>query len=131
MPKKSRQAHIPSQVRKRKARKPAPLRAVEPAVDPISGEPLFADSVPSLDLNLRALGDASGPVETRPHRRLALLQSRQAEAAPQQGQAQTTLRSVPGLPSFDRSYLTSELRQIALTAGSLLALIIVLAVVLR
>jgi hypothetical protein len=39
---------------------------------------------------------------------------------------------VPGqLPVFERAYLVGELRRIALTAGSLLAIIIVLAIVLR
>ncbi len=137
MPKKSRQAHIPSQIRRRKARKPGPLPAVEarPAteareakVDAVSADQVYAERT-EFELPGRH-GDVSGPAETRPHRRLALLHSQRAEpVARQQGQPAT--RSIPGLPSFDRAYLASELRQITIVAGSLLALIVVLAVVLR
>jgi hypothetical protein len=42
-----------------------------------------------------------------------------------------TLRAAGQLPTFERGYLVEELRRIAMTAGSLLALIVVLAVVLR
>jgi hypothetical protein len=44
----------------------------------------------------------------------------------------SAVRIVPGqLPTFERSYLVHELRNIAITAGILLTLIIVLAIVLR
>jgi hypothetical protein len=45
---------------------------------------------------------------------------------------QTVVRVIPGqLPTFERSYLISELRRIGMISGSLLALIIVLTVLLR
>jgi hypothetical protein len=40
-------------------------------------------------------------------------------------------RATGPLPVFERSYLVSELRRIALISGSLLALLVVLAIVLR
>ena len=46
--------------------------------------------------------------------------------------ATTTYRAAPGqLPTFDRHYLMRELWQIGIISGSLLLLIIVLAVILR
>jgi hypothetical protein len=42
-----------------------------------------------------------------------------------------TLRAAGQLPTFERAYLVEELRRIAITAGGLLGLIIILALVLR
>ena len=59
------------------------------------------------------------------NRRLQLLTQRRSEA-------QAAVRVVPGqLPTFERAFLVSELRRIVVTAGALLALIVVLAIVLR
>lgn len=111
MPKRPRQAHIPSsQIRRRK-----------PTRRPVDGngaalEPAFADTPAFVPPS-----SGSGPIDTRPRRRLEMLQ-----------RAEPQVRVVPGqLPTFEKGYLKHELRQITLTAGSLLALIIVLAVVLR
>jgi hypothetical protein len=120
VPKKSRQAHVPSQIRKRKARRAGQVPAYPDSLDEV--EPVFADP-PNFMNGVAGMGDASGPVETRPARRLELLRSSREQAS---------VRVVPGqLPTFERAYLVGELRRIALTAGSLLAVIIVLALVLR
>ena len=71
--------------------------------------------------------DAGGPVETRPWRRggrrLELLRG---------GPETASVRVIPGqLPTYERGFLTDELRRIAITAGGLLLLVIILAVVLR
>lgn len=110
MPKRPRQAHIPaSQIRRRKTVR-------RPGESDASGEPVFADTPAFVPPS-----SGSGPVDTRPRRRLELLQ-----------RAEPQVRVVPGqLPTFEKGYLQHELRQISLTAGSLLALIIVLAVLLR
>jgi hypothetical protein len=48
------------------------------------------------------------------------------------GNREAAIRVIPGqLPTFERAYLVKELRQILLTAGSLLAVIIALSFVLR
>lgn len=91
---------------------------VAPEAAPLP-KPVFADP-PVGDVN--GFG-ASGPVDTRPHRRLELLTRSREQAA---------VRVVPGqLPTFERAFLVSELRRITVTAGSLFALIILLAIVLR
>jgi hypothetical protein len=62
-------------------------------------------------------------VARRPQRRLDLVRQTR-ESVP--------LRSLPGqLPTYNRAYLVSELRTIGLVTASLLATIILLAVVLR
>jgi hypothetical protein len=115
VPKKARQAHIPQQVvRRRRLRRPN----VEGAV--LEAEPSFADE-PAF-----VAPGAAAPVEAPPQRRrLETLRQRQS----QEGAA---MRVIPGqLPTFERAYLVRELKTIGLTAGSLLALIIALTIVLR
>ena len=52
--------------------------------------------------------------------------------AVQQGREGFTVRSHPGeLPTYERTYLVRELTQISIVAGSLLALIVVLWLVMR
>jgi len=138
MPKKRRQAHIPQQqTRKRRvARRPefAPVPAPEERVD-LDGNPIFADPVAAPDAT--AQWGSAGPVETRPQwigsagrqqrqpgRRMAELRG----GASGQGAA----RIVAGqLPTFERGYLREELRRIAITAGSLFGIIILLTIVMR
>jgi hypothetical protein len=82
----------------------------------------FADP-PEFMNGVAAMGDASGPVETRPYRRLEVLRSSREPGA---------VRVVPGqLPTFERAYLVNELRRITLTAGLLFAVIVGLAFLLR
>lgn len=118
MPKKARRAHVPQQVvRKRKtARRPEPPSPiVDDAPEP---EPALADPPAAVTPAAR-----SGRVETRPRRRLELLT---------RARDQATVRVVPGqLPTFERAYLVNELRRITITAGSLLAIIVLLAILLR
>jgi hypothetical protein len=135
MPKKRRQAHIPQQNttrRRRPVRRPEFNAAPQERTD-LDGQPIFADDVASPT----PAYDATGPVETRPHwiggatapqrtpgRRTAQLRRAGSEA--------TGARVLAGqLPTFERGYLADELRRIALTAGSLFALIIVLAIIMR
>jgi hypothetical protein len=84
-------------------------------------EPVFADEPAFMGLP----GGATGPIDTRPRvgRRLELINRSTEQAA---------IRVVPGqLPIIEHAYLITELRRIAMTAGSLLAIIIVLAILLR
>jgi hypothetical protein len=115
MPKKSRQAHIPQQPKRRKARRAVPITLSETVVarsaaleEPVEAEPIAPAPITPL----------------RPGRRV---ESLRAPATTQLG-----ARVVPGqLPTFDRAYLVRELRQITLTFAGLLGVIIVLAIVLR
>jgi hypothetical protein len=135
MPKKRRQAHIPQQSsrRRRVVRRPEFAEAPQPEehVD-LDGNPIFAEPTAS------PLGgfSATGPVETRPHWiESPAQQQRQPgrrEAQLRRGPAQPSARVSAGqLPTFSSGYLSEELRRIAITAGSLFALIIVLAIVMR
>jgi hypothetical protein len=119
MPKRARQAHVPKQVtRKRKAvrRDGGVTTGADPYLD-VSG-PIQVAS-----------GMARDPVGPIP------MPARPAPARPQAPVTAPvrpgTLRAAGQLPTFERGYLVEELRRIAMTAGSLLALIVVLAVVLR
>lgn len=135
MPKKRRQAHIPQQVRKRKpARRLAASAAPEQRAG-LDGSPTFANDVrapavsahASIDGPVEERGDWPGQAiatETPRRRRLEELRQRQ-QSAPARAAA------TGQLPTFERAYLMSELRRISITAGTLLALIVVLAIVLR
>ena len=80
-----------------------------------------APTVESFDVGIPAV--ASAP---------AVPMRRRLEAVRGPAEVTTAYRAVPGqLPTFDRVYLMRELKQIALISTSLLALIIVLAIVLR
>jgi hypothetical protein len=116
MPKKSRQAHIPQQVRRRKARRPnlsSPPVYQEPEAPSFVDEPVLV--APGLQ--------SAGPVVARPGRRLEQLTSAREGGAPRVTAGQ--------LPLIDRAYLIDELRRIALISGSLLTFIVVLAIVFR
>jgi hypothetical protein len=78
-----------------------------------AGEPVFAP--PPVQ---------AAPVSAQPvaRRRLDMVQQRR----------EAVVRTVPGqLPTFERGYLVSELRQIGITSGALFAFIVVLAILLR
>ena len=129
VPKKPRQAHVPAQQRsKRKPQRPfmtAAARAAEPVEDE-AFEPNFADQPVLMRGGAAALGNTTGPVDTRPRpagRRLEMLR----------GNRETmTMRVTPGqLPTYERSFLQEELRRIAMISGGLLAVILVLTVLLR
>jgi hypothetical protein len=137
MPKKRRQAHIPQQVNRRRRVIRRPEFGAEPQPEErvdLDGNPIFADDVDMPSAG--ALGGAGGPVETRAHwiegtaqpqrqpgRRTAQLRRGGAEAVGRVSSGQ--------LPTFSEGYLTEELRRIAITACSLFAAIIILAVVMR
>ncbi|HEY7270207.1 MAG TPA: hypothetical protein VH951_10300 [Dehalococcoidia bacterium] len=123
MPKKRRQAHIPQTVTRKRRPSRRPEFEGTPAEQPEfdTTEPSFADA-PVANIP----GYATGVVATRAGgRRLEQLRRSSAgeHAAP---------RVVTGqLPTFERAYLVNELRRIFITSGILLALIVVLAFVLR
>jgi hypothetical protein len=139
MPKKRRQAHIPQQQgtrRRRVVRRPgfAPEPEPEDRVD-LDGNPIFADPVVAPDAT--AFYGTTGPVETRPQwietpgRRQRQPGRRTAElrgTATGQGAARIAAGQ---LPTFEQGYLREELRRIAITAGSLFAMIILLAILMR
>jgi hypothetical protein len=81
-------------------------------------EPVFADEPTFVPPTA-----GSGPVDTRPRRRLASLSGVSEGGVP--------FRAAGQLPTFERAYLVRELRQIGLTSLSLLSLIVVLALILR
>jgi hypothetical protein len=95
-------------------------------------EPVFADE-PAV--TVPGYG-ASGPVETRPHwiarnervqgRRLAQLRRSSGE---ERGVSRSSATGV--LPTFAIGSIAAEIRQIAITTGAMVALLIVLAIVLR
>ena len=126
VPKRSRQAHIPSQIHKRKPRRGFGLAGAGAEVGG-SIDPSFADP-PSFMTNggaTAAIGGSSGPVDTRPRT------GRRYEAM-SRTRDQVNVRVIPGqLPVFERSYLMTELRRIFMISGSLLAVIIILAFILR
>jgi hypothetical protein len=138
MPKKRRQAHIPQQSsrKRRVVRRPGFAEAPQPEerVD-LDGNPIFAET-PASPLGAISASGASGPVETRPHWIDSTAQQQRQPgrrvAQLRRGPAQPAARvSVGQLPTFSAGYLSEELRRIAITAGSLFALIIVLAIVMR
>jgi hypothetical protein len=138
MTKKRRTAHIPQGA----PRKRRPVRrafegvpVAEPRTD-AEGNPIFADDAVAPD-GLSGYGGSS-PVETRPH----WIGSSDPEQTPARRRRLEQLRRSGGdmcgvriaagqLPTYERSYLVSELRRIGITSGLLLTLIIVLAIVLR
>jgi hypothetical protein len=112
MPKRPRQSHIPSQPRRRKPRRTQDFSAALPATD--GGE---------TDLIEAASPVAATPAAPVIGRRLRAVQQAREGFAP---------RSHPGeLPTYERTFLVRELTQISIVAGSLLALIIVLWLVMR
>jgi hypothetical protein len=124
VPKRPRQSHIPQQATRR--RKPRRIfnGAVTADDADIDEAPVYAD--PPV-FNSIGGSDAGGPVETRPWqrtgRRMEMLRG---------GNQTTSVRVIPGqLPTYERSFLKDELTRIFVTAGSLLLLIIILAIVLR
>ena len=112
MPKKSRQAHVPGQAKKRKVRRTA-SSTFQGAGEAVEAEDDAKDSEPA----------QSHQGEPRPRRRLDMV-TRAREGS--------SVRAAPGqLPVFGRDYLAKELKQIGLISASMFALIIFLAVVLR
>ena len=101
MPKRSRQAHVPQQSRKRKQRRGQTFTPEDVYLAPPPGVAPGFDSPPRLGTSV---GRAARPGPPR----LA-------------GQ----------LPTFERAYLIDELRRIAMTSAALMTLIIVLTVLLR
>jgi hypothetical protein len=134
MPKRPRQAHIPQQAKRRKARRPAG-ESTATVADQTKGqngsltvddEAVFAD--PPVMPEPALIG--TGPVATAPRsgRRLSTLRG----TAPAEQATTGPARAVPGqLPTFERAYLMRELRQIAAVSSFLLALIVALTIILR
>jgi hypothetical protein len=139
MPKKRRNAHIPQQTARRRkaaARRdfaPAPdqARDTEPRTD-LDGQPIFAGETANWS-SATAGYTPTGPVETRPHWIDSQTARREGRRrAELRGGATGQVRLAPGqLPTYERAYLVNELQRIGIISGSLLAVIIVLALVLR
>lgn len=140
MPKKKR----PSRVTRRAPRRPQFAAGPEQSdAEPeersdLDGEPIFADDA-SLPSAVGALGNATGPVETRPEW-IARSASEQSRRQPgrrtaqlrQRGTSEGAARIMAGqLPTFERSYIIDEMRRIAIITGVLFAVIVVLAIVMR
>ena len=118
MPKRARQAHIPKQV----TRKRKPVRRDGGVT---TGADAYLDVSGPIQVATGMSRDPVGPIP---------MPARPAPSRPQAPATPArpgTLRAAGQLPTFERGYLLEELRRIAMTAGGLLALIIVLAVVLR
>ena len=143
MPKKRRSAHIPQTMtrRRRTNREPNAFPESQPRTD-LEGEPIFADDVVAPDAT--AAWGGSGPVETRPHWINSQRSTTEEARRPTGRRLEQLRRSSSGehaaaggriiagqLPTFERSYLVSELRRIFITSGALLALIVILNFVMK
>lgn len=116
MPKRPRRAHVPKQQAKHKARRP-PTPAGLPSPPPT---PAFVPE-PSAEGPQPPAAVGAG----RPLRRLEQLRATREHAHPGS-------RALPGqLPTFERAYLVGELQRIAVTAGALFVLLVLLAVLMR
>jgi hypothetical protein len=110
----------------------APSNGSDAEVEDQEAAPTFADE-PAM--TLPAFG-AGGPVETRPHwvsrdqraqgRRMAQLRRSSSE---QRGT--TRAGATTPLPTFSTGFILGEMRQILITTAAMLALVVVLALVLR
>jgi hypothetical protein len=109
----------------------------QPEKTDLSGNPIFADDV-ATSAAAGAFGEATGPVETRPE----WIESTPQPPSRQPGRRTAQLRRTGGsegaarimagqLPTFEHSYIVDELRRIAIIAGSLFAVVIILAIVMR
>jgi len=128
---------MPSRKRRpvRPVRRPSFQPAPQPPSEPIDDDdapPTFADE-PAV--TVPALG-ATGPVETRPHwtgreqrvqgRRLEQLRRSSGE---ERGAPRSSVTGM--LPTFATGTITGEIRQILITTAAMVALLIVLALILR
>lgn len=118
MPKRPRQAHVPKQsTRKRRQRRDSvtvPADAYLDVSGPVSIPGYGRDPVGPIVMP----GASRGPRTPRAPR-------------PLEAPRPSAQRVAGQLPTFERAYLMEELRRITMTAGSLLILIVVLALVLR
>ena len=113
MPKRSRTSHIPSQIRRRKARRPNDFTSA------LATSETFHEIAEAEAAVVPVSATAPGP---RMGRRLeAASRSREGFVARGAGQ----------LPTFERAYLVRELTQIGVISGALLALLLVLWMVMR
>jgi hypothetical protein len=137
MPKK-RPVRTPQQsTRKRRAPRrpqfsPGPTQAGK---SDLAGNPIFADDV----VSPTPAYDATGPVETRPawidsapQEQPARTPGRRTAQLRRTGGSEGAARIMAGqLPTFEHSYIVDELRRIAIISGTLFAIVILLAVVMR
>ena len=122
MPKRSRTSHIPSQIRRRKPRRPndftSALAGSQALHDLAEAEAAVVPPSPEA----AALAATATP-EPRLGRRMA--------AATRARESFTPRANTGQLPTFERAYLVRELTQIAVISSALLLLLIVLFVVMR
>lgn len=116
MPKRPRRAHVPKQQAKHK-----PRRSLAPAGPPSAPPASAFVQEPAAEGLQPSAADGAG----RPLRRLEQLRATREHAHPGS-------RALPGqLPTFERAYLVGELQRIAVTAGALFVLLVLLAVLMR
>lgn len=114
MPKRSRTSHIPSQIRRRKNRRPNDFTSA------LAESQTFQDLAEAEAAVVPASPATAGP---RMGRRL--------QAATRVRESYGSRAATGQLPTFERAYLVRELTQIAVISGALLALLLVLWVVMR
>ena len=124
MPKRSRTSHIPSQIRRRKPRRPNDFTSA------LAGSQAFHD-----------LAEAEAAVVPQSPERAAAATAapspgprmgRRLEAATRAREGYSPRTAAAGqLPTFQRAYLIRELTQIAVISGGLLLFLIVLWLVMR
>jgi hypothetical protein len=118
---------------------PGPEQRQQPEAErtDLDGNPIFADD--AAESAMATPFGGGGPVETRPEW-IGNTQTQQPRRQPgrrmsqlrQRGTSEGAARIMAGqLPTFERSYITDELRRIGIISGSLFALIVILAIVLR
>jgi hypothetical protein len=119
MPKRSRTSHIPSQIRRRKPRRPndftSALAESQTFHDLAEAEAAVVPPAPDA-----AVATAAAPAVGR---RLA--------AATRAREGYTSRANVGQLPTFERAYLVRELTQITVISSGLLLFLIVLFFVMR
>ena len=121
MPKRSRTSHIPSQIRRRKARRPndfSSLVGSQGLQDIAEAEAAVVPPTP--DAATAVAAPAAG-------RRMG----RRLEAATRAREGYAPRTNTGQLPTFDRAYLVRELTQIGVISSALLLLLIVLFFVMR
>jgi hypothetical protein len=122
MPKRSRTSHIPSQIRRRKPRRPndftSALASSQTLHNLAEAEAAVVPPTPEA-----AGATATATPGPRMGRRLAAASRTRESFAPRANTGQ--------LPTFERAYLVRELTQIAVISGALLLLLVVLFFVMR
>jgi len=117
MPKRSRTSHIPSQIRRRKPRRPNDFTTA------LAGSQTFRNIAEAEAAAVPLSSETPAAPSPRVGRRLA--------AATQAREGYVGRNTAGQLPTFERAYLIRELTQIGVISGALLLLLVVLFFVMR